>query len=692
MKVSLFYGKRTSYEYFILLGYVVIQTIVWLKFNVWYWGDQNFAIAPAFSTAIYRDYIFYGLSNYPFLSGPALAPNQIWYYGLILLAYELPFPISQYALVVFLFYIGASYILKIVKYIIVGSNYFEESAFRRVVFTLVIGIAYMVNWGVLYGNGPGLYEQLFVYNLMPPLIYYVIRLLKTKDILQKLLFFGIITLLSSIIGGIASTSLIGETFGFITLLTIGYYFLYRNKINIIFAAAIPVLFLLSNAYWIAISLPAVSSAVSGNYFLKVSYQYFVGNARPWNYVFLGLYDYSSKYILNTFILIILVSLAFLLINVKGQEGKRHLILWDILYFIVSTFYAGIDSPFGNAYSYLFLHVPYFVEFRTLTVAFGWIQGLIFSVIVPVGIIYLSRYVKRGYLKKALLFGFLLLVLVSNYQIVEGTVWSTINVPQYFTKTVTYINSIEGNFNVLAIPETHLWMYTKWYTGVNLLVWGSSKPVFEGGGYDYANPELDTIYHKLDNYLYNYNKSAEIILYNLFYLTNIKYIILQGDALGYNITNYIHSLQQYQKDGLLRLVANLSPYYIYKVNNINSSLFLGTNYNLSNLNFTENISEYLKPLLPKEINPSNYELTGVKYKYIVFLYAYNPDWIGENTKSHFQFLYANAFEVNSTNVKIINLAFYDQIKSYMILAITLFVAIIMILSEKLIKIIKKFTSM
>ncbi|QKR00852.1 hypothetical protein GWK48_11065 [Metallosphaera tengchongensis] len=681
--------KSIPYEYFVLLGYIILQTVIWLKLNAWYWGDQNFALAPDFSTTIYRNYIFYGLDNYPFLAGPTLAIPQLWYYGLILLTYQLPFPFSQYVLVIFIFYIGASYILKIIKNIIVGSSNFEENAFRRVIFTLVIGVAYMTNWDVYYSNGPGLYEQLFVYCLMPPLMYYIIKLLKNEEVLRKLSYLGVIILLSSVIGGIATTYLIGETFGLIILLTIGYYFLYRNKINIIFTVAVPILFLLSNVYWINISLPVIISTVNQQSFLKVSYQFFVGNARPWVYVFLGLYSYSSKYIINMIILVILISIPFLLMNIKGQDGKRHLIPWAILYFIVSTFYAGIDSPFGSVYNYLFLNVPYFVEFRTLTVAFGWIQGLIFSVLIPVSIITLSSYIKRAHLKEVLLLVFLSLILLSSYQIVEGTVWSTITVPHYFTKTITYLNSIEGNFNVLAIPETHLWMYTKWYTGVNLLVWGSNKPVFEGGGYDYANPELNEIYHELSNYLYSYNRSAELPLYNLLYLTNIRYIVLQGDALNYNITNYIHTLQQYQKDGLLRLVANFSPYYIYEVNNMNSSLFLGTNYNLSNLNvYTQNVSELLKPISYKEINPSIYELANVKYRYIVLTYAYNPSWIADNMTSHLQFLYANAFETKSNYIKITNSAYYYQLEGYVLLATTLLIAVIMILIPILARAIKR----
>ncbi|AKA74671.1 hypothetical protein SULI_12940 [Saccharolobus solfataricus] len=683
--------KRVNY--IIILISITIQTILWLKGGIWYGGDQNFIIFPGSSNQEYINAIVFGISNYPFLAGPTIATSFFWFWGLVSIFNMIPFIYSEYMFIILLFFVGSIYIYKLISEIILS----KLSGYEQLFISLLISIVYMSNWGIYFadsqGSGITFLTIPFIYSLLSPSIYYIIKSFYENNYIDKLRYYGILMLLFMMLGSTSNIYNFDEIIGILIIISLGYLIIYRNKKNILNFLSILAIFFISNLYWIFSVIPIVNSTLSNTEFLKISYQYFIGNARPFSYVFFGFYNYTNSWIINLIASMILISISFLLIN-----RNTHLIFWDIIYFLVSTLYSGIDSPFGNFYEYLFLHVPYFVEFRALVIAFGWLQGFIFSIITSISVFYAYRLLisnKKIMIRKnisSIIVSSVLLaiVVISLYPVMIGENYDSIHIPEYFIKTVNYINSQKGNFNVLALPETNLWIRTNWYYGNNLLVWFLNKPVFIGGSYDYANSELQSFYMLLNSYFYEFNSSHILVIYNLLYLLNIKYIILQGDAQGYNITQYLDSLNKYVKHGLLSLAENNSPYYVYRVN-IDSSVILGSNssmitsFNSSMLN-KYNLSIILRPMPYIEINPSTYIVNNTDhYKYVIFLYSYNNLWKTMPLTIHKNFSFTNLFITKYNNIKIINYTYYSIIMQYTLMIIIIMIATILIFGKNILKI-------
>lgn len=698
--MSEFWNKLKYICYIIIVISISTQTILWLKGGIWYGGDQNFIIFPGSSDQEYINAIIFGISNYPFLTGPTIATSFFWFWGIVSVFNKIPFIYSEYLFIILLFFIGSVYMYKLITEIILVNMTKHE----RILISLVLSIMYMSNWGIYFADsqssGITFLTTPFIYNLLSPSIYYIIKSFYEYSYINKLKYYGILIILFMILGGTSNIYNFGEVAGIIVIISLGYLILYRRKSNILNLLSIISIFFISNLYWLFLVIPSVNTSLGSTEFLKISYQYFIGNARPFNYVFFGFYNYTESWLVNLMASLILISIPFLFIH-----KNKHLLFWDIIYFIITTLYAGIDSPFGSIYKYLFLHVSYFVEFRTLVIAFGWLQGFVLSIIVPIGIFYIyrsftsNRNIKTNKTIRNIMFSliFISITIISVFPVIIGENYDSIHVPQYFINTVNYINSQKGNFNVLALPETNLWMRTNWYYGNNLLIWFLNKPVFVGGSYDYSNQQLQNFYGLLSLYLYKFNSSHILAVYNLLYLLNVKYIILQGDAQGYNITQYLISLNQYAEHDILSLVENYSSYYIYRVN-INSSIILASNSSIvTNLNTSilcrYNLSAILRPVSFDEINPSIYIVNNKdQYRYIVFLYSYNGLWKTNPSTTHEKFYFANLFTTNgNSNIKIINYAYYIEIMQYMRMSLIVAISLILLFNKNIIDIYKSIKS-
>lgn len=668
-------SQRVRQDYMVILAYVILQIVIWLKGGLWYGGDQGTLSFPYVPESNFINNLFYAISNFPFLSGPTISAPSIWFSGAFALFNALRFYYSEYLLLILLFFLGASYMYKIVTpYLRYRDN---------VITPLIVSIVYMTNWAFYFSDYNGLagiviLTNVFLYSLFPPLIYYLKKAFEETKMLSKLRYYGILIILFCIIGGISNFANFGEIVGFLGILIVGLFIFNRSKINLINLFLIPIFFILANAYWLFITVPTVNSFLNDSSFLQLSYQFFVSNSRPFAYVFLGIFQVSKTLIPFLILTVPLILIPFIL-----AYKDKNLLFWVILYLISATFASNLDSPFGEVYNYLFLHFKYFVDFRTPTVALFWIQGLILSIIIPVGLSYVINEFNRKKLTSLL---FLLLAILAFFPSVYGQGLAIIHVPNYFIKTVSYINDEQGNFNVYAIPQSYLWTQTDWYYGVNLLPLFLNKPVFIGGGYDYANPALGYIYHLINDNLFTYNASNITFLRNLLFIINVKYSVIQGDVEGFVFeSRYISNLENYTQ--LFSLASNFTPYYVYKVK-VNSSLILGTNYNISNLTLKDlryiNLSQILHPIRYYEVNPSLYIIVNNTYKYVVFLYAYNPQFVVTNSTSHFQFIYANAYAVNSSYVEIVNKDYYVNYKIYFEIILTLIVGVIFIFVEKLIR--------
>lgn len=473
------------YIYIIILTSITTQTILWLKGGIWYGGDQNFIIFPSSSDQMYINTIIFGISNYPFLAGPTIATSFFWFWGLISIFNKIPFTYSEYLFLIFIYFIGSVYIYKLISEVILT----ETSKYEKIFISLVISIIYMSNWGIYFADsqssGITFLTIPFIYNLLSPTIYYIIKSFYENNYINKLRYYGILIILFMMLGSTSNIYNFGEIIGIVVIVSLGYLVIYRRITNILNFLFIISIFFISNSFWILSVIPSVNSTLSSSEFLKISYEYFIGNARPFNYVFFGFYNYSNSWVVNLIASMIIVSIPFLFIH-----KNKHLLFWDIIYFIITTLYAGVDSPFGSVYKYLFLHVPYFVEFRTLVVAFGWLQGFVLSIIVTIGIFYtykllisksnISNKIHRNMSRIVISSGLLTIVIISVLPVIIGENYDSIHIPEYFIETVNYINSQKGYFNVLALPETNLWMKTSWYYGNNLLIWFLDKPVFVWG--------------------------------------------------------------------------------------------------------------------------------------------------------------------------------------------------------------------
>jgi len=301
-------------------------------------------------------------------------------------------------------------------------------------------------------------------------------------------------------------------------------------------------------------------------------------------------------------------------------------------------------------------VPYLIDFRTPWYAFSFYQQFLYSVLISLGLFSIITRVKRFI--PLFIIIFLLIDLIIPFPIVSGNMENRVYFPEYFLNTVNYLNSQEGNFNVLLLPESPTWFSSSWYVGNNVFIYFSKHQVFFGGLYDSQNSWLRNAYSLICTTIYEGNVSRYMLIYNLFYLLNVKYIVFQGDFkssplvhFDINSSEMLRGLNEFQEEGILTLVRNFSPYYVYRVNINSSNILVGNSLPNSSIQWLSenNVSEYLHPFYSyKFVNPVEIKIWNLHDKYLFFVYSYDKIW-RLNNEVPSKLFYGNLYEVNGSSM-------------------------------------------
>ncbi len=638
-------------EYFIL-SWIIIETTFWFRGTVVYDGDQSFLIYPGVNYFHYLYSLFYGVSYYPFLGNLHNNIGLFFYYLIISIFSAIPLKISEQLFTIFLLSLGSIYVYKLVLTFLGDNNKAKLAG-------VLGGIYFSSNWGLNFSGTfqTTLLGSVIIYPLLPIAIYYI------KKLSTSFRYLGIASLLSAIILMNSGIVYIIQSL-FIILLFAAYYLRGKWKYLLIFVFIISIIQLV----WITPE-SFLSSTHQAAELLNFSYTLLENNSKlvPLYLVVTGLqYPYyaSPSVPAYSYVLGYVIPSLLILPLFEKEEKKKEYLLWFGIAMLFTLFYSGFSTPFGVIYSWIFLHVPYLIDFRSPWYAFSFYQQFFYSVLIPIGVYFiLSRL--RNFIPIFILL-FIVLNVVIPFPVVSGNIENRVYFPGYFLNTVNFLNEENGNFNVLLLPSSPTWFSSSWYVGNNMFVYFSNHEVFGGGLYDSQNSWLREAYSLLCRNIYEGNTSSLLLIYNLLYLLNVKYIVFQGDfksspLVHYNVSyeGFIKGLNKYEEEGLITLVRNYSPYYVYKVD-INSSFVLEGNY-LPPSSFQwlskHNVSLYFTPVEYKFLNPVSVKIWNITGHYIFFVYSYDKEF-----NPNYKLFYGNLYVVN-TSVLFINssLQIYNTIE-------------------------------
>jgi hypothetical protein len=644
---------RRALPYLVILVWVSMEVVNWFRGQTVYYGDQGFIIYPHVNFWRYLAGVTYAVTDYPFLGVPSFPSGNLFVSLLIFTFSLIPLRFSEGILAAILLSIGSCYV-----YRLVGESLEVEDKVRVAV-SIVSALFFSSNWGLVEGGLITEYlTAFFVYPFLPPLTYYARKFaLSGKG--RHFALFSIFSLLSTSSSGIVY---IIQTFGLALLFSIYYPLRTKGRRGLLHSGLMVSSSALGLLYWAVPAYYGIVSPTLTREFVQISYvtfQYY--NNFPFVRAVTGLgmpYDFPV-YTTLIYLAIPVILLLAIFTRIRGEA-----LLWISLFIVASVLWGGKQSPFWGIYQWLFLHIPYLVDFRTYFIAFSFYYFFVSSVSLGMALHHILSKVGKLYIP-LLVVSMIALDVVAPLPVISGSQVERVTVPDYFLETASYLNSIPGHFNVLLLPESLYWFSTTWYTGVNLLPMFSTHPVFTGGYYGSSSPQVMSIYENLSSLLYNGGNETEVR--NILYLLNVKFVVVEADYVRkYDVpSNVTYYLVHINADHLFKLVKRFGPMYIYQVG-INSSYFLESNTTNVKLGSSELISIF-KPLHSYQfVNPVEVRVNNVSSKYLIFLYSYSPLWVSTSGKPSL-FLYANLYNVNSTSLTL-NLRSQGSLKlSYYLLA-------------------------
>ncbi|MFP3201234.1 MAG: hypothetical protein RXR43_03095 [Sulfolobus sp.] len=612
-----------------------------------YGGDQGFIIYSHESF----NYIFWGFiypyTNYPYGYFPSYNPTN-W-----TLLVTIPFTFFTFGEELFynlLFIIGSVYVYKISRL------YYQKSI------AIISAILFPANWYILIGDiivHDVFFNISIVYTLLPPITYYIIAYAKGK--ISSLKSFLIVSLLSFFVLS-ASGDLLPFVWLYILFLLI--YFFY-NRLVILLSYIISIT--LGQLYWIIFTAaPTVSEFTS---IVNESYKSYVIVQQFYPFVYtmravgpdVGLPSY-------VYLLSFLIFLFLTVGIIKNRE--RDLRFFFLIWFIGTSFISSSYTPLKPLVVYGILHSGLFAPLRDPILFISPEIGVLYCILLPSAI----SSIRLDSLKyKALFLSFIILVsIVFPLPLISGGESSIVTIPNSFIKTVEYLNSVNGQFTVLLLPlTTPTWASTDWYMGNDIFIYFSSHPVLSGGFY--AGGELNGLSTSLATSIYFFNESSTDLkneitsIYNLLFILNIRYIVVETDMEAQALLlplylpayKYVSSLCEISKvSGLVTLVRNYSPFYIFKVN-IPVETYV---FSLKQpLNLSENVSYQLIPLNFTWTSPASI-LVKSESQCLLLSFAYSPYWIA-NGNPGINYRNLTLFRVNSGGVVIYDTMYNNLMKSY-----------------------------
>ncbi|BFH72181.1 hypothetical protein SJAV_01250 [Sulfurisphaera javensis] len=585
----------------------ILVNFMWYRGLPIYAGDQGILLANGVNVNYLIQGVLTAYTNYPYGFVPVV-PSTAWV-NLIFVPFSFLGNLGEEVLSTILTIIGSVFLFKL------ALRYYSYLS------SLLSLIIYLTNWYIYEGfiEAPYIFwSQTIIYFLLPLLTYYL--MLYGENEISNKVGFPIVTVIITYL--LASS---GEIFpiawlGF-TLLTI--YFLRKR----IFHAILIILFYtVSQLYWVlpyaSVQIPHFSN-ITNSSLAEIIHE----SSTPLIESFSSLMP-SVTPISYNLLFIVLVSFIVLLSFIFAKN--KDLKFFSLLLIIIVGFDSVIYTPFYPLVKEAVLTNGFFAVLRTTQFATETFAGLFLSLLIP-------SVIPNKYRREV--FALLLLIfIIFNFPVASGSLSERISVPNYYLELIQYLNSQQGDFTIAVFPTVcYGWYSTSWYYGNNIYLYYSKHPVIVGG--IYSGYYFYSDYYKLNYLLYFINlsdpafKGSIVVITNILYLLNVKYIVIEGDA-GTNISfirilylpikPYITNLNLLgEKYHLFQFVKAFGPLYLYKVN-LNSSYVFYTN--VDNISITSmNLTQVLKPAEYKWISNTEIQVSPSSYKYVFLTFAYSPFW-------------------------------------------------------------------
>ncbi|WP_432518125.1 hypothetical protein [Saccharolobus islandicus] len=426
---------------------------------------------------------------------------------------------------------------------------------------------------------------------------------------------------------------------------------------------------------------------------------FANNKQP-----IFLFKYYENIFSNIISLIIFFIIIIPLISKKTENIKDYIIFVFILVSLIINLWMGIYSPAFDIIKYLFENFPVFVILKYPWVALDFMMPFLMAILFSYGVRIIIMHIKSK--KKTVLGGLLLIILSISYGLpvlggygietyISNEPSPYINNIQPYSYISQFINQNPGLNTVLVLPPTYSLYSTTKYLGLDIYYWLLDNKNIIDGGY-LTSPGTHSLYWEFYSALLNHNR---VLANNLLSILNVKYVILESDALYFpggtmpkfniseinesltllNLTYVNHygniTLFKYNNpDGLfyspsIVIIANSSQmihylsYYNYSVRN---SLIITPYNNIYNLSsdqtrFLYSVIPYLhkaKVISISQINSENFHVivNSSGPFLLVFSQTFSPYWMlyvnGTELPSQYHFVaygFANAWFINKSGL-------------------------------------------
>lgn len=666
----------------ILFLWSLYETINWYKGGIIYYGDQGVYLYKNVDNYLFSYYSPLTLYTYPGI------PNGLLFNPFYLIMYAFSVISLKYneelLNLVFLFISAVGFffmINKIIENILIILRKYVN-IFYIMTISLISAVFYISNWSIVEApTFVPLYQEFLIYAILPWILYLLIKIFEKKDMNYILILLVSIFIAIILIEGNYSY-LEQSVFVIMIFLLYSVFLIKRNehvsrkiitkKILLLFFNVMLLIFFMLFFLYQTIKSTLIPS------FITTSQYFFAGNSSI-NYFYLALMDlgqggsslhYAYPGITITIgLFIIFIAYAVTLEYVAIKHNKMliaNLAIFLVPSIIFVALYSGTNksSPFYTIIHFLFYHYTIFTEFRTNAFAVSFYYAFFLGILIGLGVLFSLFAIKnKKVIVIALIAIFILVNIMYPLPVITGEYNSDsahVEIPNYVNDAYNFTNHLNGKNSILLIPQSFLWSYTDYYTGVNMLEYESKDPVITGSAYqDRYNNYSNILYKDYCNvtdiiHNQNFNKSNLQYLHNILYIMDVKYIYFQNNIKNTNESKYNVSLNYLYKNNIMLtnkyIFGNIT---IYKTN-INSSFLLGTN-NTDINNILKNNTEMQTLNISNILNPMKYTMNrysdninvkDANFKIILLTLAYsNFNLIGYQ---HSSILWFNEFKDKSNN--------------------------------------------
>jgi len=414
------------------------------------------------------------------------------------------------------------------------------------------------------------------------------------------------------------------------------------------------------------------------------------------------YENIFSYIIDLIVFFIII---IPLLSKKTENIKDYIIFFFILVSLIINLWMGIYSPAFDIIKYLFENFPVLVILKYPWVALDFIMPFLMAILFSYGVRTIIMHIKSK--KKTVLGGLLLIILSVSYGLpvlggygiqlpyISNGPSPYINNIQPYPYISQFINQDPSLNTVLVLPPTYSLYSTTKYLGLDIYYWLLDNKNIIDGGY-LTSPGTHSLYWEFYSALLNHNR---ILANNILSILNVKYVILESDALyspggtmpSFNISEINESLtlldltyvNHYGNITLFKynnpvglfysssrvIIANSSQmihYLSYSNFSVRNSLIITPYNNLYNLSsdqtrFLYSIIPYLhkaKVISISQINRENFHVivNSSGPFLLVFSQTFSPYWMvyvnGTELPSQYHFVaygFANAWYINKSGL-------------------------------------------